>query len=403
MTQSASSVMTARPDLRFALPRANPPGPVLALGAYFKNASCLLHTGEVVFGPDVGDLDDPEACVEVERVAERLVGLADRNLIAVAHDLHPDFHSSRVAVALAARLDVPSVAVQHHHAHVEAVLAENGYVSERDGAALGLALDGVGLGSDGTAWGGELLRVCGPTFERLGHLRQLPLPGGDRAAREPWRMAAAALHLLGRDDEIASRFAHQPAAGMLADVLGREHLCPPTSSLGRWFDAAAGLLGICEVMQTEAEAAIGLERLATAFGNIQAHDRDWTIDACGRLDLTPVCALLADEGDAARGAARFHAALVDGLAAWVIAAAGTSGHRTIALSGGCFVNRILSTHLTERLKAHGLTVLQAKRLSPGDGGLALGQARVAAARVTLDPQCDNDVPRAAHSQPALQR
>lgn len=381
MTQYAPSVLAVRPDLRFALPRPHPPGAVLALGAYFKNAPCLLHSGEVVFGPNVGDLDDAAACNEVERVAERLLELADRNLVAVAHDLHPDFHSSRLAVTLAARLAVSAVAVQHHHAHVEAVLAENGYVSEQDGAVLGLALDGVGLGSDGTAWGGELLEVCGAAFERLGHLRQLPLPGGDRAAREPWRMAAAVLHVIGRGSEIASRFAHQPASGMLAEVLVRDHLCPPTSSLGRWFDAAAGLLGVCEVMRFEAEAAIEMERLASAYGDTKTHDGDWTLDAHGGLDLTPVCAALADEDNAARGAARFHAALVDGLAAWVIAAATSTGRRTVALSGGCFVNRILSSRLSERLSAHGLTVLQAKRLSPGDGGLALGQARVAAAQM----------------------
>jgi len=387
---------------RFALPRAVESGPVLALGAYFKNSPCLLRAGEVIFGPAIGDLDRPEACAEVERGAEALLELADQDLIAVAHDLHPDFHSSRVAVALAARLDVPAVAVQHHHAHIEAVLAENGYVSEHDGAALGLALDGVGLGSDGTAWGGELLAVCGPAFERIGHLRQLPLPGGDRAAREPWRMAAAVLHVLGRGDEIASRFAHQPAAGMLSSVLARDHLCPPTSSLGRWFDAAAGLLGVCEVMRFEAEAAIEMERLASAYGETPTHAGDWAIDAHGQLDLTPVCQKLADERDASRGAARFHAALVDGLAAWVIAAASRTGHRTIALSGGCFINRILSSRLTERLKAHGLDVLQAQRLSPGDNGLALGQARVAAARACLGQQYDTNVLRAAHARHALQ-
>lgn len=389
MTQCASPASIARPPrlapLRLTLARTQPPGAVLALGAYFNNAPCLLRAGEVVFGPNVGDLDQPAACVVMESAVEQLLALADQPPMAVAHDLHPDFHSSRVAVALAARLGVPAIAVQHHHAHVEAVLGENDYVSAHDGAALGLALDGVGLGSDGSAWGGELLGVCGATFERLGHLRPLPLAGGDRAAREPWRMAAAVLHLLGRGEVIASRFARQPAAAMLADVLKRDHLCPPTSSLGRWFDAAAGLLGICEVMRCEAEAAIEMERLATAFGDafghIKAQAGDWTMDAHGQLDLMPVCAQLADEADAARGAARFHAALVDGLTAWVLAASNRSGRRTVALAGGCFVNRILSSRLSERLQAHGLTVLRAQRLSPGDAGLALGQARVAVAQL----------------------
>ena len=445
-------------------------GPVLALGAYLKNRPCLVADGEVVFGDLIGDLDTPEACARVEAVAARLLADAVCTPRVIAHDLHPDFHSSRVAVMLAARLGVPAIGVQHHHAHVEAVLAEHGHA----GPALGLALDGVGLGTDGTAWGGELLLARGADFVRVGHLRPLPLPGGDRAAREPWRMAAAVLAALGRGDEIATRFAAQPAAAMLDGLLSRPHLCPPTTSLGRCFDAAAGLLGVCEVMQVEAEAAIALERLAAAHGTMTADAADWRIEwgplaaadpshrsrACdegddGRrardaehdgqsddisacetghaaegtgtgarlsggaqairvegegaavavLDLLPLFARLleaieagpgarsraaADRGAgnerevdaaAAHGAARFHATLVAALADWVGRAVEVSGVRTVVFSGGCFHNRILSHELGARLRTLGLDVLEARRLSPGDDGLALGQARVAAARL----------------------
>lgn len=381
MTPHLAPVSRSLPGTRLTLADVVLSAPVLALGAYFKNTPCLLRDGEAVFGPNVGDLDRPEACADVERVADALLALADESPAAIAHDLHPDFHSSRVAAALASRLDVPAVAVQHHHAHVETVLVENGWLTERDGAALGLALDGVGLGSDGSAWGGELLSLEHADFRRIGHLRTLPMPGGDRAAREPWRMAAAVLHLLGRDHEIARRFPGQGASARLSDILARAHLCPRTTSLGRWFDAAAGLLGLCEVMAFEAEAAMTLERAAAEHGPVACSPDDWSIDAHGVLDLSPVFVKLADERNPARGAARFHAALVDGLDAWVLRAARVGAIETVALSGGCFLNRILSERLGERLRSHGLRVLNARRLSPGDAALALGQARIAALAV----------------------
>ncbi|WP_051092369.1 Kae1-like domain-containing protein [Aromatoleum toluclasticum] len=363
------------PPFAASVPLALDGPPVLAFGAWFKNALCRVQDGVALMGDTVGDLDSPEACARMDALADAL--LASGPPAAVAHDLHPDFHSSRRAVELADRLGVPAIAVQHHHAHVAAVLAEHGH----RGPALGLALDGVGLGTDGTAWGGELLRVEGASFERLGHLAPLPLAGGDRAAREPWRMAAAVLHRLGRADEIATRFAAQPAAPMLAQLLNRAALCPPTSSLGRVFDAAAGLLGLCPVMRVEAEAAIALEHAAAEYldriGELPAEPAGWTMDGAGRLDLLPLLASLADEPDLARGAARFHITLAAALDEWVARAVADNGLDVVALSGGCLHNRILSQRLAARLRARGLTVLEAQRLSPGDAGLALGQVWVA--------------------------
>lgn len=363
------------PPFAVTLPMA-PCGPaVLAFGAYFKNALCLARDGAAYLGATIGDLDTPEACHDMDAWVEAM--LAHHAPAAVAHDLHPDFHSSRRACELAARLGVPAIAVQHHHAHVAAVLAETGH----SGPALGLALDGVGLGTDGTAWGGELLHVAGASFERLGHLAPLPLAGGDRAAREPWRMAAAVLHRAGRADEIATRFAAQPAAAMLAQLLDRAALCPSTSSLGRVFDAAAGLLGLCPVMRVEAEAAIALERAAAEYlasvGDIAPEADGWKMDGAGRLDLLPLLVALADEPDPARGAARFHVTLAAALADWVGQAAARTGLDVVALSGGCLHNRILSQRLSAALRARGLIALEAQRLSPGDAGLALGQAWVA--------------------------
>ncbi|MFP5400973.1 MAG: carbamoyltransferase HypF [Gammaproteobacteria bacterium] len=360
--------------------------PILALGAWFKHAACVLDADGWTFGPNLGDLDNAEACAGVEPAVAALLAAAGRTPRAVAHDLHPDFHSTRVALATAARLGVPAIGVQHHHAHVGAVLAEHGRFDARP--VLGLALDGVGLGSDGEAWGGELLRVEGGRFQRLGRLRPLRLPGGYRAAREPWRMAAALLHAGGRGDEIAGRFARHPAAAMLAQVLARPALSPQTSSLGRHFDAAAGLLGICEVMQFEAEAAIALERLAAQHPAPAVDPADWRIDAAKprsdlalELDLHPLLLRLADEPDAGRGAARFQATLAAALEDWVARAAALTGCATVVLSGGCLHNRLLADALHTRLPARGLETLGALRLSPGDAGLALGQAWVALHRL----------------------
>jgi hydrogenase maturation protein HypF len=246
---------------------------------------------------------------------------------------------------------------------------------------LGLALDGVGLGTDGQAWGGELLSVDGARFTRIGHLRPLALPGGDRAARDPWRMAAAALFDLGRGDEIAQRFSDQPGAGIVAEMLARGLNCPRTSSMGRVFDAAAGLLGICPKMEFEAQAAIALEQSAATY--IQAHgwpaplESGWHIGANGELDLLPLLGALASEPDTAYGAALFHATLVEALLNWVARAAEATGIERLACGGGCFFNKLLRSGLADRIPPTGLALLLPQRLLPGDTAISLGQAWVA--------------------------
>jgi hydrogenase maturation protein HypF len=353
------------------------PGPsVLAVGGFLKNTVCLTRSNgsysEAFVSQHIGDLDNAPSCAMLEETVERLIDLLEIEPELVAHDLHPDFFSSRYAAGFAAGRGLPLVAVQHHHAHIAAVAAEHAI----DGPLLGLALDGVGLGDGGGIWGGELLRVDGASFRRLGHLREIALPGGDKAAREPWRMAAAALHLLGRDAEIDARFGRQGGKPIRMMLEVGAH-CPPTSSCGRWFDAAAGLLGVRDVAAYEGQAAMLLEGLAELHGAAAPLAGGYAIDAAGTLDPSPLLARLCDERDAGFGAALFHATLAQALAEWALRAATATGIRRVALGGGCFLNRILAAGVRRELEQAGVEVLEARQVPPNDGGLSLGQAWIA--------------------------
>jgi hydrogenase maturation protein HypF len=364
------------------LPASGPS--VLALGGFLKNTACLTRGAEALLSQHIGDLDNAASCEALDGAVAHLHTVLELQPVAVAHDLHPDFFSTQLAQRLAAQLGVPAIGVQHHHAHIAAVCAEHGVTAP----VLGLALDGVGHGNDdrfatGRVWGGELLRVDAGDCVRIGHLQPLALPGGDRAAREPWRMAAAVLHALGRHDDIARRFAAQPAAGTVAQMLARDLRTPRTTSAGRWFDAAAGLLGLRAVMAYEGQAAMLLEAAAAAHGEVAVDDALLSAMSASddRLDLLPLAARLADEPDAGRGAALFHAALADALAHWTARAARRHALDTVCLGGGVFLNRLLTQRLDARLRAQGLRVLTAVQAPVNDGGIALGQAWAAMQRL----------------------
>lgn len=367
------------------LPAAAADATVLACGPWLKNTACLMQGQQVQWSPVHGDLGDPANCIALEQSVETLLAHAGGRIDAIAHDLHPDFFSTQLALRVAEQLGVPAIAVQHHHAHIGAVAAEYGLREP----VIGLALDGVGLGTDGVAWGGELLWVDGAQWQRLGHLQTLPLPGGDVAAREPWRMAAAVLHTMGRNAELPARFGDKvgsAAAQTVQTMLARSLNCPPATGAGRWFDAAAGALNISMKQAFEAEAAIALEKLAAAY--LAEHEAsaegEYAIDADGVLDLRPLFRQLfdlADRGDAqqiARGAALFHTTLVSALAEWTEQAANRNGIKAVALGGGCFFNRVLTSCLSAALERRGLQVFLPQQVSCGDAGLALGQAWVAA-------------------------
>ncbi|WP_298595795.1 carbamoyltransferase HypF [Zoogloea sp.] len=372
----------ARGFTPLAMPLREAGPPVLAFGAHLKATLCMARGREAFLSQHIGNLNSPAACAALDEAAEHLQTILSVRPAAVAHDAHPDYYSTRAALEMAARLGVPAVAVQHHHAHIAAVCAEHSL----DGPLLGLAADGVGLGTDGMPWGGELLQVDGGEFRRLGHLAPLPLPGGDRAAREPWRMACAVLHALGLADEAARRFAHQPNVAQVLDMLARGTRCPPTTSLGRCFDAAAGLLGLCDTMSFEGQAAMLLETAARAYGKALPLPGGYHIDrrspdGLSVLSLYPLFNQLADEASSPRGAAHFHASLVDGLGHWIGEAAEATGLRRVVLAGGCLHNRVLAAGLRHKLLARGLAVFEAQHVPPGDGGIALGQAWIARAQL----------------------
>lgn len=345
---------------------ARPVPPVLAVGGSLKSTVTVTRGNEAFVSQYIGDLDTAEGVRFFEETARHLLSTLDVEPMVVAHDMHPNMASTRFAEASGHRL----IAVQHHHAHAASVMAEHGV----EGPALALVLDGFGYGSDGGNWGGELLCCKGAGFQRLGHLVPLKMPGGDRAAREPWRMAASVLHSLRRGDTIARRFAAQPQARGLAALLAQPDV-PVTTSAGRLFDAAAALLGLCSLQSYEGEAAMKLEaRVRKPCVAYQA----WTIDD-GVLSVLPLLdRLTADTLDPTDGAELFHGTFAAACVDWIGRAARQTGITTVALSGGCFLNAVLAGEIARGCVAAGLTPMLPRQLPPNDGGLSLGQAWIAA-------------------------
>ncbi len=346
------------------LARAVPP--ILAVGGALKSTVTVTRGDEAFVSQHIGDLDTAAGVRFFEETVDHLLSTLDVEPVVIAHDLHPNMASTRFAESRGK----PLIAVQHHHAHAASVMAEHGVADE----ALALVLDGFGYGSDGGNWGGELLLCNGARFRRLGHLAPMKMPGGDRAAREPWRMAASVLHGLGHGHAIATRFGAQPQAARLGTMLEQPGV-PTTTSAGRLFDAAAGLLGLCPVQSYEGEAAMKLEARVRTPG---IAEDGWTIES-GVLSLSRLFARLADEMiDPAEGAELFHGTLAAACVDWINRAAAATGITTIALSGGCFLNAILSAEIERGCRAAGLTPLLQRQLPPNDGGLSLGQAWIAA-------------------------
>ncbi len=368
---------------------------VLAVGGELKNTVCLYSNGRAVNSEHVGDLKDGRVYRHFMQVINDLEELFDLQPGAIAADLHPQYLSTEYALRrsrgeLAGRPALPLVRVQHHHAHVVSCMAECGFAGE----VIGLSCDGTGYGSDGGIWGCEVLRVSPSEFTRLGHLRYFPLPGGDAAATETARPALSLLL-----ETFGPAAAEMPIAGGLLESPRRlEELleqisaganCPPTSSLGRLFDAVAALCGLAKQNRYEGEAPMLLEAAAKE-GIEQPYPFAISTDEPFQIDFRPIIeAVVADlrEGvEVGIVSARFHNTIVAFLTAAAGSARQRTGLNTIALSGGCFVNRYVRQRLVSRLAGDGFEVLTHRTIPYGDGGVALGQAVAAASRLAGLPE-----------------
>ena len=339
---------------------------VIAAGADLKNTVTITRGREAFVSQHIGDLDDRETIRFREETIRHMTSILQVEPEWAICDLHPDFVSTRSAEATG----LPVLAVQHHVAHVAAIAAEKRW----SGPILGVALDGQGFGLDGAPWGGELIVLDGPRWERVGALEALALPGGDKAAREPWRMGVAMLDRLGRLDEAASIFPNSAESVRLAHALRRGARFVRTTSLGRLFDAAAAFAGVCLVQRYEGQAAMELEALV---GTPRIVPGGWSIVE-GRLDLAPVMAILLDERLKGREAAEaFHGTLIAGLADWINEKARARKLTRVALGGGCLMNSVLAQGLAAALRAVGLDPALPREVPANDGGLSFGQAAFA--------------------------
>jgi hydrogenase maturation protein HypF len=353
---------------------------VLAVGGQLKNTFCLGVGDRLTLGPHVGDLDELSTCESYAAMITRLEQFLSVAPRVLAHDLHPDYESTRYARQ---RPATRRIAVQHHHAHVAAVMAEH----QLEGRVLGVAFDGTGYGTDGSAWGGEFLLATYAGFERAGTTRPLSLAGGERAIRSPWRLAVSVL-----DDAFGGRadlsglalFEHVPPRDVenVRNVLAAGLQVTRAHGVGRLFDAASALVLGRRQASFEAQLAMLLEQAAVTDEapypyELQRGAGPW------EMDLRPMWrALVADVRagqPAGLLASRFHATLAAGTADLVRALLEREGPLPVVLSGGCFANERLVRETVKRLR--GLQVFLPRRVPPGDGGLALGQAVVAQARL----------------------
>jgi hydrogenase maturation protein HypF len=366
--------------------------PLLAVGAELKHTFTFAERERAVTSPHIGDLENAEAFDSFMTTIDHLARIVAITPELVAHDLHPAYLSTRFAQTWPAER---RMGVQHHHAHVAACAAEFGISHP----FIGVAYDGLGMGDDGTLWGGEVLVADLESYRRVGRFALAPLPGGAAAVRRPARMALGYLFGAESFESAQPQLRACDARATVADILGRlderevsfvermvatKFNCPQASSAGRLFDAVASLLGLGDDATFEGEAAIALENAATPGRH---GELPWTLRQADELWVYDVRPTLRGVVDAARGgqptgvvAARFHETVVAVTAALCAATRDATGLQTVCLSGGVFQNRLLATQVDEALRAAGFEVHLGEQVPPNDGGISFGQAAIAAAR-----------------------
>jgi len=369
---------------------------ILAMGAELKNSFCLLKNGQAVVSQHIGDLENAAVQRDYRNAIDLYKNLYGFKPERIAVDHHSGYLSTQYGQTLTESEAAVLVPVQHHHAHLAACLAEHG-IALNAPPVLAAIFDGLGMGDDGTLWGGEFLLGDYRGYTRLGHFQPIALPGGTQAMREPWRNTYAQFsyyfdwETLQRDFadlDIIKFLANKPLA-MLATMISKNLNSPPSTSCGRWFDAFAAMLGLhSEQVHYEGQAAITLEILATPlFADEQAYPQTWAIDRSGEMSVLSWQGLwLAVLADLKRGAdkaciaARIHHSLIAATVELLSELSRQTGIDRIVLSGGVFQNRLLLEGVSGELRRYGKTVLSPQRYPMNDGGLALGQAVIAAAR-----------------------
>ncbi len=362
------------------LVRHHCPRPVLACGAELKNTFCLAKGNRAFLSHHIGDLEDYETLRSFKQGVEHFCRLFDVRPEVVAHDLHPEYLSTKYALDLDG---VERLGVQHHHAHIASCLVDN----DEAGPVIGVAFDGLGFGADGALWGGEFLVADLVGYQRVGHFQAVPMPGGTAAIKEPWRMAASYLDAAfdGQVPDDLSLARRHPGQWQAVVALARSGQASPlTSSVGRLFDAVSAIVGLRDAVNYEGQAAVELEQLADPqepSGYPVPLSEGQPFQVMGKELVRAVALDLAAGTRPSVVSARFHNAVVGAVAAACQRAREASGLSQVALSGGVFQNVLLAERTAAALEEAGFQVLMHSRAPANDGGVSLGQAAVAAARL----------------------